>query len=59
MCDVQDDFNEFTRIKHFIDRIRDRQILKDKIISVKTKKVQKIIFIFSSLKWQPIRSKRV
>ena len=44
MCEIQDDFNEFTRIKHFIDRIRDRQILKDKIISVKTKKVEKIIF---------------
>jgi hypothetical protein len=36
---VQHHFEEFIRIKHFMERIRDRAVLRDKLISVRTKKV--------------------
>jgi len=39
LIDVVHHFDEFTIIKHFIERIRSRNILNDKLISVRTKKV--------------------
>lgn len=43
MGEVVPHFDEFMRIKHFMERIRDRKILKDKLISVRTKKVSHMI----------------